>query len=143
MDRYFIVYVENDCIREKVFSTNLVSTDMVWLADYFGCTYGSDGIKNRVKYDFKNGSILNVPILDSSKWGFECEVTKIIELDYSHIFISKIKNIQIEEKFKDMDMQMIDLVQLSPFLYARYNYFRISEKLGNFGDLEKHLLKLD
>ena len=134
---------KDNILREKVFSANLVSTDMVWLADYFGCSHGSDGIKNRLKYDFEKGSVLNVPVLDSSKWVFECEVTKVIELDDSHIFISKIKNMQIDEKFRDMDMQMIDLVKLDPVLYAPYNYFGISEKLGNCGEWEKHLFDLD
>lgn len=129
---------KDNILREKVFSANLVSADMVWLADYFGCTKGSDGIKDKVEYDFKGGSVLNVPVLESSKWVFECEVNKIIELDDSHIFISEIKNIQIAEQFKNMDMQMIDLLELDPVLYAPYNYFRISEKLGNCGDWDKH-----
>lgn len=134
---------KDNIFREKVFSANLVSTDMLWLADYFGCTHGSDGIKDKIKYDFENGSVLKVPVLDSSKWVFECEVTEVIELEDSHIFISKIKNMQIEEKFKNMDMQMIDLLQLDPVLYAPYNYFGISKKLGKCGDWDKHLHELD
>jgi flavin reductase (DIM6/NTAB) family NADH-FMN oxidoreductase RutF len=134
---------KDNILRESVFSANLVSTDMIWLADYFGCTKGRDGVKNKVKYDFQNGNVLNVPVLDSSKWVFECEVDKVIELVDSHIFISKIRNIQISEQFKDMDIQMIDLLQLDPVLYAPYNYFKISEKLGNCGDWEKHFSKLD
>ncbi|WP_160687121.1 flavin reductase family protein [Clostridium sp. C2-6-12] len=129
--------------RTKMFSANLVSTDMLWLADYFGCTHGSEGIKNKINYDFNNGSVLNVPLLDSSKWVFECEVSKIIELEGSHIFIGKIKNIQIAEQFKNMDMEMIDLLQLDPVLYAPYNYFKISDKLGNCGDWEKHIHEFD
>jgi hypothetical protein len=70
-------------------------------------------------------------------------VSKIIELEESHIFISKIKNIQIAEQFKNMDMQMIDLLQLDPVIYALYNYFKISEKLGNCGDWEKHIFEFE
>lgn len=125
--------------RTGVFSANLVSSDMLWLADYFGCTHGSEGTKNKINYDFKNGSAINVPVLDSSKWIFECEVSKIVELEDSHIFISKIKNIQIAEQFKNINMEMIDLLQLDPVIYAPYNYFKISEKLGNCGNWEKHL----
>lgn len=134
---------KDNILRGKVFSANQVNADMIWLADYFGCTHGNDGIKNKVKYSFDNGSVLDVPVLESSKWVFECEVNKIIELEDSHIFISKIKNIQISEQFKDMDMQLIDLRQLDPVLYAPYNYFRVTEKLGNCGEWEKHLLELE
>lgn len=129
--------------RTKVFSANLVSTDMLWLADYFGSTHGSDRIKDQVKFDFKNDNVLNIPVLNSSKWVFECEVTKTVELEDSHIFISKIKNIQIAEQLKNMDMHMIDLLQLDPVLYAPFNYFSIGEKLGNCGDWNKHIFEVD
>lgn len=125
--------------RTGTFSANLVSSDMLWLADYFGTTHGNDGIKNKVNYDYKNGSVLNVSVLDKSKWVFECEVDKTIELDGSHIFISKIKNIQIDEQFKNMNIEMIDLTKLDPVLYAPYNYFKIGEKLGDCGDWEKNI----
>lgn len=130
---------KDNILREKVFSANLVSTDMIWIADYFGSTKGNDGVKNKIKYDINKGSILNVPVLDCSKWVFECQVDKTIELDDSHIFISKIENIQIAEEFKNMDMKRIDLLRLDPVLYAPYNYFKISEKLGNCGEWEKNL----
>lgn len=130
---------KENILRTGVFSANLVSTDMLWLADYFGRTHGSDGIKNKVKFEFANGNVLNVPVLDSSKLVFECELNRTIELAGSHVFISKIKNIQVAEQFKDMDMQMIDLLQLDPVLYAPFNYFRLGEKLGNCGDWEKYI----
>lgn len=81
-------------------------------------------------------------MLDCSKWVFECEVAKIIELDDSHIFISKIKNIKVAEQFKNMDMQMIDLLKLDPVLFAPNNYYRIDEKLGDCGDWKKHLIDM-
>lgn len=108
--------------RTGVFSANLVSTDMLWLADYFGRTHGSNGIKDEVNFQFTNGNVLNVPVLDSSKWVFECEVSKIIELVDSH---------------------MIDLSKLDPVLYAPFNYYSLGEKLGNCGDWEKYISKLD
>lgn len=124
--------------RTGVFSANLVSTDMLWLADYFGSTHGSDGIKDEMKFLFAKGSVLNVPVLDSSKWVFECKVDKTIELIDSHIFISKIENIQVAEQFKDIDLRMIDLSKLDPVLYAPFNYFSLGAKIGNCGDWIKY-----
>lgn len=127
--------------RSKVFSANLVSSEMLWLADYFGCTHGDEGIKDKVKYEFTDGSSLKVPILASSKWVFECEVAETVELNDSHIFVSEIKNIQIAEEFKNMDKEMIDLLKLDPVLYAPYNYFSLGKKLGNCGDWQNHYEK--
>ena len=129
---------KDNILRDQVFSANLVSADMVWLADYFGCSRGYDGRKDRVAYDCAPGAALHVPVLDRSKWVFECKVSKTVELDGSHIFISKIANIQIAEQFKSMNLEMIDLMQLDPVLYAPYNYFALGQKLGDCGEWEKH-----
>lgn len=129
---------KDNILREKTFSANLVSTDMVWLADYFGCTKGNEGKKDKVHYDFSWGKNVDVPILEQSKWIFECRVSETIELKDSHIFISKIENIQIDKQFKDMDLQMIDLLKLNPVIYAPYSYFSIGDKLGNCGDWSKY-----
>ncbi len=82
-------------------------------------------------------------MLDSSKLVFECEMNKTIELVDSDIFISKIKNTQVAEQFKNMDMQMIDLLQLDPVLYAPFNYFSLGEKLVNCGEWNKYISKLN
>ncbi len=130
---------KDNIVRENVFSANLVSADMLWLADYFGCTRGYDGPKKRVPYEVKKGVALNVPVLEQSRWVFECKVARTIALDDSHIFVARICNIQIAEQLKDMDRQMIDLLQLDPVLYAPYNYFALGQRLGACGDWEKHI----
>lgn len=134
---------KENILRTGVFSANLVSTDMLWLADYFGCTHGSDGKKDKIKFEYTKGNVLNVPVLDSSKWVFECELSKVVELTESHVFISKIKNIQAADQFKDMDMKMIDLMQLDPVIYAPFNYYNLGGKLGNCGDWNRYTHKLD
>ncbi|WP_097003221.1 hypothetical protein [Lacrimispora amygdalina] len=62
-----------------------------------------------------------------------------MELEGSHLFLAEIKNIQIDEKFKTMNMEKIDLTELKPAIYAPYNYFSIGKKLGEMGEWEKYL----
>lgn len=125
---------KDNIMREGVFSANLVSTDMLQLADYFGTTKGINGEKNALEYEFSQGISLNVPVLEKSKWVFECKVSETITLSDSHVYISEIKNIQIDEAFQGMDMEMIDLARLDPVIYAPYNYYGIGRKLGECGD---------
>lgn len=127
--------------KTGVLSANLVSTDMLWLADYFGRTHGSDGVKNEAEFTYTDGNVLKVPVLDCSRLVFECEVSRTIELNGSHIFICRIANIQIAEQLKDMDMRQIDLLRLDPVIYAPFHYFRIGAKLGNCGEWKEHFPK--
>ena len=97
---------KTNILREKKFSANLISEDNIWLADYFGCSKGEDGVKNQMSYDYKWGEVVDVPVLEQSHWVYECEVEKIIELDGSHLFLASIKNIQIDKAYEDMDMEI-------------------------------------
>ncbi len=130
---------KSNIFREGKFSANLISCDMIWLADYLGNTKGSDGIKDKVNYEYSWGNKLEVPVLEQSKWIYECSISKTMELDGSHLFLAKIENIQIDKNFETMNMEMIDLTQLDPAIYAPYNYFKIGEKIGECGEWKKGL----
>ncbi len=130
---------KENILRTGTFSANLVSVEMLWLADYFGCSRGSDGPKDQVPYTWERGHALDVPVLDGSPWVFECQVDRVIELDGSHLFISAVHNIQIAADLADMDREMIDLSRLDPVLYAPYNYYRLGERLGACGEWAQHV----
>ena len=131
---------KTNILREKKFSANMITEDNLWLADYFGCTNGEDGEKNAVPYGYKWGQSVDVPIIDECHWSYECEVTKVIELNGSHLFLAAIKNIQIDKEYAGMDMKKIDLTKIHPAIYAPYNYFSIGDKLGEMGEWKKYFM---
>ena len=59
-------------LRTGIFSANLVSTDMLPLMDYFGSRHRRDGKKDSIPYDVSRGEVLDVPVLDKSRWVDEC-----------------------------------------------------------------------
>jgi flavin reductase (DIM6/NTAB) family NADH-FMN oxidoreductase RutF len=130
---------KDNLLRERAFAANLISTDLIWLADYLGCSSGYDGPKDKVPYSYTWGQEVAVPVLDQCRWAFECRVSQIIELDGSHIFISKVENIQIDSDLEGMDREKIDLRKLDPAIYAPYNYYRLGEKLGDCGEWAQHI----
>ncbi|MDF2588327.1 MAG: flavin reductase family protein [Anaerocolumna sp.] len=131
---------KTNILRENMFSANLISEDNLWLADYFGTTRAEDKIKNDIAYNFNWGKYLNVPVLEQSKWVYECEVSRVIELDGAHLFLADIKNIQIDKNLIGMDLEMIDLNKLKPAIYAPYNYFSVGERIGGCGEWKYNLL---
>ena len=112
-------------------SANLVSTDMLPLVDYFGCTSACDGAKNSKDYKVGEGKIVKVPTLDASKWVYELEVIKTVTVGESDTFFCDIKNVQIAE---DIDISDgIDLTRFNPVVYSGH-YHSIGEHLGKIGD---------
>ena len=132
---------QKNILREKRFSANMITEDNLWLADYFGNTNGENGQKNEIPYSYEWGKKVDVPIINECHWSYECEVSRVVELNGAHLYLAAIKNIQIDKQFENMNMKKIDLEQIHPVIYAPYNYFSIGNKLGEMGDWQKHFNK--
>ena len=125
---------KKNVINTRLLSANLVSTDMLYLMDYFGSSSGSNVTKNKRSYGYSNGEILQVPTLGLSKWVYECEVKTIVNTGDSDTFFCDIKNVQID---KDIDISAgIDLTLFDPVIYSGH-YHSIGKHLGEIGDFIK------
>lgn len=120
---------KQNVIRTGMLSVNLVSTDMLELMDYFGTHHVKDGIS----YNVGRGDVVDVPILEASRWIYECEVLKSVATGESTTFFCKIKNIQIDENFMCRDSFDVDLTKLDPVIYSGM-YHSIGNLLGEIGD---------
>ena len=123
-------------LRTGVFSANLVSTDMLPLMDYFGSRHAKDGRKDGVPYSVSRGVKLDVPVLDQSRWVYECEVAHKLETGNSTTFFSRIRGIQMDERLRCGDIFDVDLTVLDPVIYSG-KYHSLGKVLGNIGDFVK------
>ena len=109
-----------DLIRKNgVFSANLVSEQLLPLADYYGCTCGSttpDKMKRLPTVEW--GQVLDVPTIAESPVSFELEVKKEIPMgDGSDIFLCLIRNVTQDEQLLDTTIPFIErLMQAAPVL---------------------------
>ncbi len=124
---------KQNVIRTGILSVNLVSTDMLELMDYFGTHHAKDGKKNAVPYNVSKGDILDVPILEASRWIYECKVVKSVDTGESTTFFCRIENVQIDERLECADTFDIDLTKLDPVIYSGM-YHSIGKHLGKIGD---------
>ena len=124
---------KQNVIRTGILSVNLVSTDMLALMDYFGTHHAKDGKKEGILYDVGRGDVVDVPILESSRWIYECEVVHSVEIGESTTFFCKIRNIQIDERLECRNIFDVDLTKLEPVIYSGM-YHSIGELLGKIGD---------
>ncbi len=121
---------KQNIIREKSLSVNLASTDMLHLVDYFGSP--QKGI-DKAEYSYEKSSYVSAPILDASRWVYECEVATSIKTGDSDTFFCKIKNIQIDESIEVGDTFDIDLTKFDPIIYSGC-YHSLGKYLGKIGD---------
>ncbi len=127
---------KQNVIRTGILSVNLVSTDMLELMDYFGTHSANDGKKDGIPYRVCRGEVVDVPILDASRWIYECEVIQAVETGRSTTFFCRIKNIQIDEQMECADTFDVDLTRLDPVIYSGM-YHSIGKRLGKIGDFTK------
>ena len=124
---------KQNVLRTGIFSANLVSTDMLPLMDYFGSRHAQDGRKDEMEYAVSRGQALDVPVLDRSRWVYECEVSKTVETGDSTTFFCFIRNIQMDERLACKDIFDVDLTVLDPVIYSG-KYHSVGKVLGNIGD---------
>lgn len=126
---------KQNVIRTGVLSVNLVSTDMLELMDYFGSHHAKDRKKDKFSDLVSRGEVVDVPILDTSRWIYECEVVRTVETGDSTTFFCQIKNVQVDERLvcDNNDNIEADLIKLDPVIYSG-KYYNIGKLLGNIGD---------
>ena len=124
---------KRNVLRTGLFSANLASTDMLPLMDYFGSRHAEDGKKDAVSYSVTRGEVLDVPVLDESRWVYECEVERTIETGDSTTFFCYIRNIQMDKRLECKDTFDVDLTLLDPVIYSG-KYYSLGKKLGEIGD---------
>lgn len=127
---------KQNVVRTGILSVNLVSTDMLEIMDYLGTHHAKDGKKNGISYAVCRGEVVDVPILDASRWVYECEVVNSIETGESTTFFCRIKNIQIDEQLECADIFDVNLTKLDPVVYSGM-YHSIGNLLGKIGDFSE------
>ena len=121
---------KQNIMRTNSLSVNLASTDMLNLVDYFGSSQ-----KNiiPIEYSYEKSQFVFAPILDASRWVYECEVVTSVKTGASDTFFCKIKNIQIDENIEIGDTFDIDLTKFDPVIYSG-QYHSLGKHLGKIGD---------
>jgi flavin reductase (DIM6/NTAB) family NADH-FMN oxidoreductase RutF len=120
--------------KNKMFSANLVTTDMMFMADYFGTNSGYSGNKvSDIGVECSLGRVLDVPVLELSPWVYECSLTEIVPQGNGAIYIGEVKNIQVDEKIQDTSYGKIDMTDIDPLIYAPGSYYKISGSIGQVG----------
>lgn len=80
-----------------VFSANLVTEEMIDLADYFGTVPGYTPSKRNITIPNTKGAVLDVPVVTSSPVSYELKVRQHFDLNGSDVLFCEIINTLQEE----------------------------------------------
>lgn len=125
--------------KKGIFSANLVTTKMMYMADYFGNTSGYE--KNKcedIGVKYTNGTVLNVPVLQESPWIYECLLVDKIVQGSGYIYVGEIKNILVDETIENTAYGKIDMVSVDPLIYAPGQYYKVAAGIGSVGYSKKN-----
>lgn len=120
---------KQNVIRTRSLSVNLASVDMLDLVDYFGSTEKNT---NKPEYSYEKSEFVFAPVLDQSRWVYECEVVSSVKTGASETFFCKIKNIQIDENIDVGGTFDVDLTKFDPVIYSG-QYHSLGKHLGKIG----------
>jgi len=123
----------------KVFSANLVTEELLPLADHFGTTEGYNPDKMNVEAEIETGSVLRVPVLTRSPWVFELEVARTIALEGAELYLCHIRNTLAEAFLCDETRSVQERFSLiRPVRAANGTYFSWDgQVMGVWGEPKK------
>ena len=115
------------------FSINVPATERLSLVDYFGTVSGSDVDKSGLVESIP-GTNPDVPLLADCPVNLECEVVEACEVEHRRIFIARVVEAHVDERFvSDVDgrPRIANLQDLDPILYALDNtYYSVGKPIG-------------
>ncbi len=127
---------KKNVMRTKQLSINLASVDMLELVDYFGNSSLKRSGKNPVSYSYTASEYVYAPLLEASRWVYECEVSQSVKTGESNTFFCRIKNVQIDENIELEGNYEINLIPFEPIIYSGH-YHSLGKHLGRTGDFNK------
>ena len=116
------------------FVVNLTTEALVRATDYCGVRSGRDVDKfKEMNLTAMPGEKLTfAPIIAESPVNLECLVQKEISLGSHNMFLAKIEDVMISEKYMN-ETGKFELNQTGLVTYSHGEYFVLGEKLGKFG----------
>ncbi len=126
--------------RNKIFSSNIVTEELLSVADYMGCVSGKNPDKMNIDLDIGKGEVLDVPVLNNSPVNFELEVTDFIEKHDGTVMLCKIRNVLQDESLSSDETAEQKLRRIAPVKTTCKHYFSYGGKdLGSWGEPMKKL----
>ncbi len=129
-------YTNKGIRKNKEFSVNIPSVDMVAVTDYCGTHSGEKVDKSKI-FDVFYGELKNAPMIRECPINVECKLVKTVELQHGELFIGEIVGVYMDERH--LTDSKSDLKKVNPLVFEEGvgNYWTLGEHVGRIGKMEK------
>jgi flavin reductase (DIM6/NTAB) family NADH-FMN oxidoreductase RutF len=127
--------------KNKTFSVNFTSEEILKETDYCGLISGKDTDKSEI-FEVFYGDLKTAPLIAKSPVNLECKVDQIIDNNKGHdIIIGEIKNVFSEDKF--LTNGIPDVTKFHPLIFTMNdnNYWGLGKHLGRAWSIGKDYKK--
>ena len=128
-------------MRNREFSVNIPSADIVKETDYCGIVSGSEVDKVvACKFDIFYGQLINAPLIEQCPVNLACKVEHILELGTHHLIIGQVMETHITENC--LTDGRPDLKKIKPFVYGMGSpteYYTLGKSLGRCFSIGKEI----
>lgn len=124
----------HDIIKEtKEFVINLTTTDLTYAMDYCGVKSGKNVDKYKeMKFTPLPSKVVKCPGIEESPLCLECVVEEYKELGSHTMFIAKVVNVSVDEKYMDNKGKFhLNSSKLVAFSHGEYK--ELGKTVGSFG----------
>lgn len=120
--------------RNMAFTLNLTNKDLARATDWCGVRSGRDYNKfAEMNLTPVKGIKVDAPYINEAPMSIECRVKQIIHLGTHDMFIADVMNVLADKRFIDPQTGEFDLKKANLIAYSHGEYFKLGEKIGNFG----------
>ena len=120
--------------RNMAFTLNLTNEDLARATDWCGVRSGRDYNKfTEMNLTPAKGIKVDAPYINEAPVSIECRVKQIVHLGSHDMFIADVMNVLADKRFIDPQTGEFDLKKANLIAYSHGEYFKLGEKIGNFG----------
>ena len=120
--------------RNMAFTLNLTNEDLARATDWCGVRSGRDYNKfAEMNLTPMKGIKGDAHYINEAPMSIECRVKQIIHLGTHDMFIADVMNVLADKRFIDPQTGEFDLKKANLIAYSHGEYFKLGEKIGNFG----------
>ena len=120
--------------RNMAFTLNLTNEDLARATDWCGVRSGRDYNKfAEMNLTPAKGIKVDAPYINEAPVSIECRVKQIVHLGSHDMFIADVINVLADKRFIDPQTGEFDLKKANLIAYSHGEYFKLGEKIGNFG----------
>ena len=120
--------------RNMAFTLSLTNEDLARATDWCGVRSGRDYNKfAEMNLTPAKGIKVDAPYINEAPVSIECRVKQIVHLGSHDMFIADVMIVLADKRFIDPQTGEFDLKKANLIAYSHGEYFKLGEKIGNFG----------